>query len=236
MLLKKVFNRLVKNVLQLSFFSQPATIAYLNKVEKHKRHLQDISIDDLEIITRVEREGVFVSSLDELKITNTKVLLDCCYKVLPELMSQIPKNKRQFYICNSSINSPEHTNIFLWGLDPRLLNLVERYLGLPPAYHGIYLRRDLANNVVRKSRLWHIDKEDRRMLKIIIYLNNVDDRNGAFQYIHKYNTEKVFQSLNYRHEYIKDEKISTVIPKSSWISCAGQAGTVIFVDTAAVFH
>lgn len=148
----------------------------------------------------------------------------------------MPKSKNQYCICSSNYNAIKHREIFLWGLKSRLLDIVENYLGLPAAYHGIYLRRDLAINIVRKSRLWHTDKEDRRMLKIIVHLNDVDNSNGAFQYIAKDFSDRIYRQLNYNHEYVKEERMKRVIPPSEWISCNGKAGTVILVDSASVFH
>jgi glycosyltransferase involved in cell wall biosynthesis len=114
--------------------------------------------------------------------------------------------------------------------------LVEYYLGLPVAYHGVYLRRDLANNIQKKTRLWHLDLEDRKMLKIIIYLHEVCEEAGPLQYISKGLTPWIFHQLKYSYGKISDQKIQAIISSTNWKSCLGKAGTVIFIDPASVFH
>lgn len=236
LLLNKIVNRITKNVFQLYFISYIVEHRYQKQLNRYTERINSLSDADLNIVRGILDNGVFVTSLDQLKIPNTEKLLNCCEQVLPKLISSLPNSKKQFYICNSSNDALLHTDIYLWGLETRLLNIIENYICLPVAYHGIYLRKDLANNVVRKSRLWHIDKEDRRMLKIIIYLNDVDRDNGCFQYIDKCHTNRIYRQLKYNHEYIKSDRIKNVVSESEWISCSGKAGTVIFADTSSVFH
>ena len=233
---KRVVNWIIKNILQIGFFSQSANVAYKKRLKQYNYIQESLLEKDSKIIEDINTYGIHTTSLAELQLANTDKLLECLDRVIPELLLLLSNNNKQFYLCSSSNNSIKYTDIYLWGLTERLLNIVENYLGLPAAFHGIYLRKDLANNVVRKSRLWHLDKEDRRMLKIIIYLNDVDEHNGVFQYIPKVFSDRINRQLNYNHGYIQDHKIAQVISESEWISCVGKAGTVIFVDTARVFH
>ena len=130
----------------------------------------------------------------------------------------------------------EYPEIFHWGLEEKLLNIVESYLSLPVTYHGVYFRRDLANQIQKKSRLWHLDREDRRMFKIIIYLNDVSEEGGPFQYIPKSLTSITSRLLEYDYSYIDDKTIEQIVPQSKWKSCLGTAGTVVIADTANIFH
>lgn len=129
-------------------------------------------------------------------------------------------------------NCPE---LFHWGLQERLLDIAENYLGLPPAYLGVNLRKDVPNRKQTGTRLWHKDGEDRRVLKVIIYLNDVGEDGGPFEYIppHLSPSYRPFQ-----HIYCKilDGDMQQVVPASNWKACTGSAGTVVIVDTAKVFH
>jgi hypothetical protein len=90
--------------------------------------------------------------------------------------------------------------------------------------------------VAIKSRLWHVDLEDRKVLKIIVYLNDVNEDGGPFQYIPQSLTSTVARSLKYRPRYITDEIMQQALSPSNWKSCTGLAGTVIFASTASIFH
>jgi hypothetical protein len=87
--------------------------------------------------------------------------------------------------------------------------------------------------------LWHRDSEDRRIVKIIIYLNDVDEQQGPFEYVPSSFTSGLnFYRLYYKihNQGINDEKLNKIVPKSAWKSCPGLAGTVIIADTNRLLH
>lgn len=55
-----------------------------------------------------------------------------------------------------------------WGHDPKIMRMVENYVGLPVKFQGAHLRRDFANEKPVTTELWHRDDEDRRIIKIFI--------------------------------------------------------------------
>jgi len=63
--------------------------------------------------------------------------------------------------------------------------IVENYMGLPIAFQGIHFRRDFANKSPVTTEFWHQDLENRRILKVIIYLSDVSEEHGLFEYIPK---------------------------------------------------
>ncbi len=95
------------------------------------------------------------------------------------------------------------------------------------------------------TELWHLDAEDRRMVKIIIYLNDVSQDNGPFEYIPKSDVSRLME-LRIRSKIVpktakgivglNDAEIEEFIPRSLWKSCPGSAGTVVFADPKAIFH
>ncbi len=167
---QQVKNQLLKNFYMVSFIRESAEMYYHHALESHKPHLPAISVSDYRIIQALQTEGVFVTSLDALGVNFSAKMFNDAQQILPELAQIIPdNNSREFVIHATNEQIMNHPSIFMWGLEAQLLKLVENYLGLPVAYHGAYFRRDLNNLVERKSRCWHIDREDRRMFKIIIY-------------------------------------------------------------------
>lgn len=124
------------------------------------------------------------------------------------------------------------------------MNIIENYLGLPFAFHGVHLRKDFPNEHQFGTLLWHKDSEDRKMVKIIIYLNDVDEKHGAFEYIpvhltsfpHR-NADRINNKLKQSgYLGITDEQLGEIIPKSAWKSCPGSAGTVIITDPRTTLH
>jgi len=197
-------------------------------IEAHK--LPPLQPQNTVVLQALEQNGIFTTSLADL---NLSPCLPKAQSLIPDLAAAIPSDG------DFCLNVPDRQmppSLFRWGLQPILLNLIENYLQSPVAYHGLYQRRDLLNNTIKRSRLWHLDMEDYKILKVIIYLNDVDETVGPFQYLNTQQTDKICQTLNYHHGYLKAQKVKAIVPEEQWQSCTGKAGTVVFVDTARLIH
>lgn|GEM_PF-5592249 len=113
---------------------------------------------------------------------------------------------------------------------------MENYLGLPTLFNGIELRRDIADAALTDARHWHLDIDDDRMIKIIIYLNNVGENGGPFEYIPRFLTEKVINSLGYTSGFVSDAAIAEIVPSKQWKICTAKAGNIVITDPCNVFH
>lgn len=105
---------------------------------------------------------------------------------------------------------------------------------MPVAYRGITVRRDFADGQKVETRLWHRDAEDRRIVKIIVYINDVDEPCGPFCYIPK--TVAPRGRLELVDGRVPDSVMGRHVAPRDAVHCTGPAGTVIFTDTCAVFH
>ena len=234
--LRRLRTRIIKESLRFSYFQSLSQVDYQKAVKEYAANLPKISATEMAIINALEREGVFITSLEQLELSSTPLLLNACQNLLPKIKTIFPSCQEQYVIHATSSQLMEYPEIFYWGLEEKLLDIIENYLSLPITCHGVYFRRDLANQIQKKSRLWHIDREDRRMFKIIIYLNDVSEEGGPFQYIPKSLTSMTSRALEYDYSYIDDKNMEQVVPSSKWKSCLGAAGTVVFADTASIFH
>lgn len=236
MLLQKIQKRIFKKIYQIPFVKHQNDIAYQIAVNKHKPNLPNISKDDLELVEKINNEGVVVTSLDNLGIESNTQLLQTAKHLASQMKLDINRDVNNYVIHASSQQIMKYPEIFLWGLEQRLLNIIEHYLGLPLAYHGVFFRRDIANKLETGSRLWHLDPEDRKVLKIIVYVNDVTEKQGPFQYIHPSLTSDIVQSLKYTYGYIPNQTMQKVIAPTNYKSCLGNSGTVIFAGTGSIFH
>ena len=125
--------------------------------------------------------------------------------------------------------------LYLFGLSTTLLAIAEQYLRLPVAYHGAVLRRSLVDGNQVGPRLWHRDGEDRHVLRSVVYLNDVDEDGGPFEYVPRGTagaTPRVVAQGGQR----SDAEMALLVPRELWKRCAGPAGTVVLADSAQVFH
>ncbi|MBE9001247.1 phytanoyl-CoA dioxygenase [Nostoc sp. LEGE 12447] len=209
---------------------------------KHSKNLPALAGSDHNILNALKKDGVCVTTLADLGLNSTSELLKAAYHQLSQMENpnndHLDERLPQIYTVTGL---PE---FYAWGLEKRLLSIIENYIGLPIAFHGVHLRKDFKSKHQFGTLLWHSDAEDRRIIKIFIYLNDVEQKTGPFEYIPRSLTSLF--SWNYFRLYYKlwksgymginDEQVKPVIPKSAWKSCPGPAGTVIIVDTKNALH
>ena len=204
------------------------------KRDKYRHRLPTISDEDSQIVATLQQEGVYITSLPELKLPYTKRLVKELTVLHPHLYTLSHLNNWRIGIASS--RKFLHQEILLWGLGERLLDIVENYIGLPLLFHGIDLRRDAADAPLTDARHWHLDIDDERMIKVIVYLNNVGRVGGPFEYIPRSLTPHLIDSLNYKSGFVSEDAISKIVPPQKWKTCAAKAGTIIITDPCNVFH
>lgn len=196
------------------------------------------------ILAELRREGVATVPLEELRFASSPALLAAMPRACQQLdrMTHEPARRLEyeegFDHCipiNPSTIASELPELFMWGLDESLLDVVERYLGLEVAYHGVCVRKELLDGGLVGTRLWHRDNEDLQVIRVMIYLSDVlDDESGPFEYIprHSSPTYRDFRGV----EAITDAHMKRVVPEWRWRRAKGPRGTVIFGAVAEVFH
>ena len=203
----------------------------------YRSHLPELPQSDQRILAALSEEGAYETTLDALGVPGSSELLDAAPRLIRD-MEQLPKRTdRKSYIVAAPpeliTNYPE---IIRWGLDERLLAIAERYIGTPVTYRGVLARLDLPNGVVDETRLWHLDQEHDRILKIVVYLEAVDHEGGPFEYISaKVGVPRRF-GKGVKLSVEDEEEFAAVVPRHNWRALMGPRGTVGFVDTCTVFH
>jgi hypothetical protein len=124
-----------------------------------------------------------------------------------------------------------------WGLAEENLDLAERYIGLPVYFLGMAVRAERADGPPDyHTRRWHKDIDDHRMLKIIIYLNDVGEGCGSFEYLSRDASNRATRSFRYSAGHLSDDEMARVVPRSDWVHVTGPRLTAIFVDPKRLFH
>lgn len=239
------------NTIQQKLSLLQSEFAYKAALRESAKNLPVLAPQDQMIVDTLKHEGVCVTSLEDLGLTSTPHLLSAARKYLSIMEDTISNNNYDANYSNSTV-IPSRPQIFTvtdlpeffsWAMEKRLVNIVENYIGLPINFQGVHLRRDFNNPTPVGTQLWHKDGEDRRIVKIFIYLNDVTKAHGPFEYIPKQTTASKLLSWQLYSKIwktgflgINDEEIKKIVPESQWKSCPGPAGTVILVDTQSVYH
>lgn len=206
----------------------------------HGPRLPHLAGLDAEIVSAIERDGVFVTTLDALGLPDSDEVLAAgqglAARFAAEARLRAASGQSFLYIPPEWIL--EHPSIFSWGLHDRLLDIAESYIGLPPAYDGVCINYTVADGREVSTRQWHRDWEDRRMLKVCVYLHSVDTSGGPFQLICEpdgmQNDHHGF-SYSLADNSELERRLGEAFTNKQ-VTCEGPAGTVIFMDTARFFH
>jgi hypothetical protein len=228
------------NKLKREFYRLPAVrvvrgYEYHQALEAHALRLPPLDPIDLPLYLALRAEGAYVTPVETLRLPGTSEMLAACDKLAGELRAMPLGNGQNAprLPIHRLMDFPE---IYMWGLDRRLLDFIENYVGLPIRYHGADLRREVADGKLNDVRQWHIDAEDQRMFKIILYLNDVQPGGGPFQYLPRSLTIETARRLHYGSGFVTDDEMSAVLPASQWIECLAKSHTACMADTCKVFH
>jgi hypothetical protein len=241
-----------------SLLSLPSDIAFwinnLNWVEDHylypsyQKSLQNhasqlnpssLSLLDQEIAAGLTQRGLYITSLEALGLPNTECFLAAAAQVTQELSDRVqePIHAHTHTLTATSQQLMSHREIFDWGISDRLLSIIEQYLGLPVSYDGLLLYYSVADGRIAGPRRWHRDREDWRMVKVGVYLTDVDSESGPFECVTPEANTELLQQPRPKYRRFNDlNEQGLSFSGEGCTSCTGKAGTVIFVDTASYYH
>jgi len=203
----------------------------------NRSQLAPVEARDRDIAAGLERHGAYSTSLDALAASGSRELMQASDRLFDEMARRKPKEGGKDYMIAADpdliTNYPE---ILRWGLNERFLAIAENYIGLPVAYRGVLARIDMPDGTVRETRLWHLDQEDSRILKIVVYVSDVDDDGGPFEYLPA-DTRQPRHLVHGSKKRVDDEEaFDEAAPESARGAVVGPRGTVGFVDTCRILH
>jgi hypothetical protein len=121
------------------------------------------------------------------------------------------------------------------GLDRKLLEIVSLYLGMWPRLQAIGAWLNFpTDDEAKESQLWHRDGDDLRLIKVFIYLNDIDGECGPFSYIPKTQPFGAYAGTMPKQKNpgrVTDDEMRDAIPPEAWRVCTGPAHTMILADT-----
>ncbi|WP_020401540.1 phytanoyl-CoA dioxygenase family protein [Gracilimonas tropica] len=128
--------------------------------------------------------------------------------------------------------------------DDRLTEVFKKYIDQFKRYRFIMANRTkFVPGNEGSGGGWHRDSINRRQLKYIVYLNDVTEYNGAFEYLAgTHNASDKFKINNYlgiskSETRYKDDEINKVkekFPEYKSVICEAKKGSVIVVDTSGI--
>lgn len=196
--------------------------------------LPELKKSDYGITENIKNEGCYLTDLDAFGAPNSSR----CQKEIDIAIAQLKVAKYDSIGTALILRKDllKYRNILLWGLNERLLDIVSNCMGIPISLNRLDIRKDYPDGVIKSIKQWHRDPDDLKIIKVIVYLNDVDEKSGPFEYIPSLLTKKIENALGYSIGFLSDKEVASVIPKADWKSCAGKKGTIIFSAVHDVLH
>ncbi len=236
LLFKRVIHKIGRITYRLPLVKRTLDLVYEARVAQYKASLPELNAEDQVILEALQKTGAISIPIEDLQLQSTESFFKKIMELV-EYLKNIPREDKLLMDLEAH-KFQDCPEVFLWGIEQRFLDIMEHYIGLPIYYQGYSMRRDIVNQASDSTciRNWHLDAEDRTVIKIIIYLNDVGVDDGCFEYISKDLSQKAVKKLNYEIGYVSDQRIMDVIPQKDWSNCMGKLGTVIISNTSSVFH
>jgi hypothetical protein len=207
---------------------------HAGRLERHRAQLPALPAADNALVEELNQHGLVLASLDQLGVPDTEAIKQRALAWVDVLTARAPDGESGMDLTHAEI--VDELAIWRWGLSDRLLDLAESHIGLPVTYHGAFANRQLADGRTVGTRQWHRDIEDRRMLKILVWLNDVAADGGPFTYIPAKASDSMAGELRYPGGYLDDATIIRLSGAQAVCSATGPQWTAVVVDTARVFH
>ena len=224
----------------------PAISRELNKAYEKARasyrpRLPRLSPFETEIVAGLETNGVHITSLAELDLPGTDALWTSATGIANTYALRAKRGEfaGEYTVQVGAEDMMRHPHIVRWPLNNRILNIVETYLGLPAACDTLNFFYTVADGRQVAARRWHRDVEDRRVVKVIVYLHDVDEDGGPLEVLHRsFPGSDTLEGANFPvlTQEMLEQRLGTPLDRSDVTTCVGKAGTVIFTDVASHYH
>ena len=127
-----------------------------------------------------------------------------------------------------------------FGVDPRLLDIANSYLGMwsKLEYVDVWYTPPAGEEERRSSQRWHRDFNDRHLLKAFLYLVDVDEQTGPFEYVPRSapggELDKLWPWRPLGENYPPEDELAERVDGRS-VTFTAPKGTLIFCNTSG-FH
>ncbi len=219
----------------------PIWYGILNKEARKKFEQYPPILTDVQkkIVFDLDHDGIAISSLDELfpNLSPLTQLQDAA----SHLRTHAEINRKKTYLQQLFETFPvlDLQDPFMkLALQSDIFDILNSYMKMWTKFEYLNLNITIpvaSGTEPRQSQCWHRDPGDKKIIKMFVYLNNVDETAGPFIYVLKSQYggkwRHLFPQRLPNGVYPNAKKLETQIPNTEIKVCTAKAGTVIFADT-----
>ncbi|MBP9748879.1 hypothetical protein KBD18_01610 [Patescibacteria group bacterium] len=243
--IKRLVKRLAHTVLVPYVLLRSTEVVWMQVLNRKARmffisHRPQLTREQQRLVDDLKRDGIAVTTLDALfpgehALLRLRSFADAAreqgYKDEGKPFLQMYWDRHPLI----DLQNPFTTLV----LRPQILDIVNGYLALWTKFVFSALDRTTpvaSGSMPLRSQNWHRDPEDKKMCKVFIYLNDVDEDAGPFVYVrgshYGGSWRHLFPQKPPRGSYPPPGAVESSIPAKDVAVCTAPAGTVIFADTS----
>lgn len=128
--------------------------------------------------------------------------------------------------------------LLYWGLNSEFLKVCSRYFNDLAKLSGLYLFKSPITHADEfdSSRLFHLDMEREKQIKVFYLLHETHDEHGPFEYVNLEKSQDLMIKVDYDGKRISDKYINKDIDNLNLQTFKGPAGKGLMIDTSNCIH
>jgi hypothetical protein len=222
----------------------------------YQRTRKPLDAIQADIVAQLERDGIAITSVEEffgnsrlfeeLEIAVQQRERDMADEIHKAREGRGQPNRVKSYLIKllGALPVLDPNDIFArLALHPRVLDVVNGYYGMFARLRHYNVWHNFpSQDEPRESQLWHRDPEDRYILKMFVYLTDVDHGAGPLSYApgtHARGAVTANPQAHIVHEgprqretqRTNDDQMRVLVPEEKWLTATGPKGMVVFADT-----
>ena len=170
---------------------------------------------------------------------NSENILKECDEIIKKFKSSEnskKKNKSHLIQVLEPKSILENSSIISFVSNKYILDIVSSYLGHVPCltHVNIWYSPNINSKCAEGSQLWHIDHESFKQVKVFLYLNDIDEINGATEIFNKKYTKIMQKKLSY--SLLKRKHSNEGLDNNLCFKLSAERGGIAVMDTSSCFH
>ena len=224
-------------------FWRPVWLYIVNRKGRavHGKINRPLDVIQRRIVDDLRREGIAMVHIDEL--FPGRPIFQELFAYMNDLYPHADTKTPKTFLRNlwDAVPLMDFKNpFFRFAIDEKITDCIHAYMGVATKFYYFTLNVTMpiseGSDAVYSQR-WHRDPEDRKLCKVFLYLNDVDEGTGPFMYVRSSQ-----EGGKWRHWYPQvglrggaipsDADVQKYIPRADIIIGTARAGTLIFCDTS----